>query len=76
MNDVKNIDLYLKKTSLSMKEFQKIIYDERVSSVKNIESDKKFYLRYQVNMVNSETYFVYVKMTVGQILKIINKKIS
>ena len=47
-----------------------------MNDVKNIESDKKFYLRYQVNMVNSETYFVYVKMTVGQILKIINKKIS
>ena len=57
-----------------MTEFQKVIYDERVSSVQNVESDKKFYMRYKVNLVNSKIYFVYVKMTMGQILKIINHK--
>lgn len=74
MANVRDLDLFLKKKSLNMTEFQKVIYDERVSSVQNVESDKKFYMRYKVNLVNSETYFVYVKMTMGQILKMINHK--
>lgn len=74
MADNKDLDLFLRKKSLNMTEFQKVIYDERVSSVQNVESDKKFYMRYKVNLVNSKTYFVYVKMTMGQILKIINHK--
>ena len=74
MADIKDLDLFLKKKSLNMTEFQKVIYDERVSSVQNVESDKKFYMRYKVNLVNSKIYFVYVKMTMGQILKIINHK--
>lgn len=74
MADIRDLDLFLKKKSLNMTEFQKVIYDERVSSVQNVESDKKFYMRYKVNLVNSKIYFVYVKMTMGQILKIINHK--
>lgn len=74
MAGIKDLDLFLKKKSLNMTEFQKVIYDERVSSVQNVESDKKFYMRYKVNLVNSKIYFVYVKMTMGQILKIINHK--
>ena len=75
MSSNDNLDLILsRKRPFSISEFQKVIIDEKVSSVVNVNSDKKFHFCYEVKLLNGKIFKIYVKMSVNQILREINAK--
>ena len=75
MSSNDNLDLILsRKRPFSISEFQKVIIDEKVGSVVNVNSDKKFHLCYEVKLLNGKIFKVYVKMSVNQILREMNAK--
>ena len=75
MSSNENLDLILgRKKPFSIDEFQKIISDDKVSSVGNVSSDKKLHLCYEVKLLNGKIFKVYVKMSVNYILREISAK--
>lgn len=77
MSSNENLDLILsRKRPFSVTEFQKVISDDKVGSVVNVSSDKKFYLCYDVRLLNGKTFKVYVKMSINHILREISTKHS
>ena len=74
MSDYNSLYKVLDKGTLSMGELRKLTSDEHVVSIEQKNSDKSSCNKYDVKLDNGELYFVYVKKSIGELLKIFSKK--
>lgn len=74
MSKYESLYRLLDKDSLSVNELRKLSDNELVVSIVNTESNKKLFYKYDVKLDNGELYFVYVKKSISELLKIFNSK--
>lgn len=74
MSDYDSLYKILDKDVISMGELRKLTADEHVVSIEEKKSDKPSCNKYDVRLDNEELYFVYVKKSIGEILKGFTKK--
>lgn len=73
LNDYDSLIKVLDKERISMSDLRSLTDSELVASVEEAKTDEKhkFYYKYDIRLTNGELYYVYVKKSPMEILKIL-----